>query len=46
MTEDDLLSSKLGDRADRVMEKEKKRGWRMMKVMLDQWMVIDTEKYR
>ncbi len=39
MTGDDLLSSKLGDRTDRVVEKEKNRGWRMMKVMLNQWMV-------
>lgn len=43
MTEDDLLSSKFVERADR-WRKKKQRGRGMMIVMLDQWMVIDTEK--
>lgn len=48
MTEDDLLSSTLPERTDRVMvderegEREVNRG-RMM-VMMVQWMTIDTEQ--
>lgn len=42
MTVDDLLSCKLGERAR--WRKKKKIGRRMMKVMLDQWMEINTDK--